>query len=125
METDIENLNFIPAGPTPPNPSELLLNGAFDDLINDLKTQYDLIILDTPPAGLVTDGLLAMKKADLAIYIIRANYSKKILTKTLDRLVNVNNFKNISVVLNAVPRSSGNGYGYGYYDEKSIAKESN
>ncbi|MEM9391545.1 MAG: polysaccharide biosynthesis tyrosine autokinase [Bacteroidota bacterium] len=125
MQTDVDNLHFIPAGPTPPNPSELLLNGAFDDLVNDLKTQYDLILLDTPPAGLVTDGLLAMKKADLAIYIIRANYSKKVFTKTLDRLVNINNFNNISVILNAVPRSSGNGYGYGYYDEKSIAKGSN
>lgn len=118
--TDVDNLHFIPAGPTPPNPSELLLNGAFENLLNSLKKEYDLVMLDTPPAGLVTDGLLAMKKADLAIYIIRANYSKKVFTKTLDRLVKVNNFENISVILNAVPRSSGNSYGYGYYDEKSI-----
>lgn len=121
-DTSVENLHFIPAGPTPPNPSELLLNGAFDSLIQSLKDRYDLVILDTPPAGLVTDGLLAMKKADMAIYIIRANYSKKAFTKTLDRLVNVNDFKNISVILNAVPRSSGNGYGYGYYDETILAK---
>ncbi|MEM6522885.1 MAG: polysaccharide biosynthesis tyrosine autokinase [Bacteroidota bacterium] len=118
LSTDVDNLHFIPAGPTPPNPSELLLNGAFESLLNSLKKEYDLVILDTPPAGLVTDSLLAMKKANLAIYIIRANYSKKVFTKTLDRLVKVNNFENISVVLNAVPRSSGKTYGYGYYDEK-------
>ena len=123
--TDIENLHFIPAGPTPPNPSELLLNGAFKNLISELIESYDLVILDTPPAGLVTDGLLAMKMADLAIYILRANNSKQVFTKTLDRLVKVNNFQNISVILNAVPRSAGNGYGYGYYDEKSIAQASN
>ncbi len=120
VKTRIENLDYIPAGPTPPNPSELLLNNEFNELISSLKNSYDLIVLDTPPAGLVTDGILAMKKADLAIYIVRANYSKKTFLKTLERLVRVNQFKNISVILNAVPKTSGNGYGYGYYDEKAM-----
>ncbi len=120
-KTRIDNLHYIPAGPTPPNPSELMLNPEFDDLISNLQKIYDLVILDTPPAGLVTDGILAMKKADLAIYIVRANYSRKAFLKTLERLVRVNQFKNISVILNAVPKTSGNGYGYGYYDEKSLA----
>ncbi|TRX48193.1 polysaccharide biosynthesis tyrosine autokinase [Fulvivirga sp. M361] len=123
VNTRIENLSYIPAGPTPPNPSELLLNGAFENLINELKKSYDLVILDTPPAGLVTDGIIAMKKADLAIYIVRASYSKKVFVKTLNRLVKAHHFKNISVILNATARSSGNGYGYGYYDEKGIASK--
>ncbi len=120
QKTRISNLDFINAGPTPPNPAELLLNGAFDNLLLKLKADYDVIILDTPPVGLVTDGILAMKKADLAIYTFRANYSKNMFVKTLNRLITVNQFKNIAVILNALPNLRGGqyGYGYGYYDEK-------
>ncbi|MEP2772824.1 MAG: polysaccharide biosynthesis tyrosine autokinase [Fulvivirga sp.] len=118
VKTNIENLDYIPAGPTPPNPSELLLNGEFENLIKQLKIHYDLIILDTPPVGLVTDGVLAMKKADLAIYIVRANYTKKLFLSTLNRLINVNQFKNLAVVLNASSTTGSNSYGYGYYEEK-------
>ena len=118
VESRVENLHYINAGPTPPNPSELLLNGEFEDLLNRLKLIYDVIILDTPPVGLVTDGILAMKKADLAIYVVRANYSKRDFIKTLNRLVSVNQFKNLAVLLNALPqlRSNNYGYGYGYYE---------
>lgn len=126
VKTRIENLDYINAGPTPPNPSELMLNGEFDDFLDQLKRRYDLIILDTPPVGLVTDGILAMKKADLAIYVVRANYSKRDFLKTLDRLMVVNQFKNIAVILNALPsqRSNNYGYGYGYYDDKPTKKAS-
>lgn len=117
VKTNIENLDYIPAGPTPPNPSELLLNGEFENLIKELKNHYDLIILDTPPVGLVTDGVLAMKKADLAIYIVRANYTKKLFLSTLNRLINVNQFKHLAVVLNASSITGRNSYGYGYYEE--------
>jgi tyrosine-protein kinase Etk/Wzc len=118
-KTRIENLDYINAGPTPPNPSELLLNGEFDSLLMKLKANYDVIILDTPPVGLVTDGILAMKKADLSIYIARANYSQHSFMRTLNKLVTVNQFKNMAVILNALPQSrTGNyGYGYGYYEE--------
>ncbi len=118
VKTNIENLDYIPAGPTPPNPSELLLNGEFENLIKRLKQNYDLIVLDTPPVGLVTDGVLAMKKADLAIYIVRANYTKKLFLSTLNRLINVNQFKNLAVILNASSTTGSNSYGYGYYEEK-------
>ncbi|MDX1630215.1 MAG: capsular biosynthesis protein, partial [Fulvivirga sp.] len=105
--------------PTPPNPSELLLNGEFELLLQKLKLQYDLILLDTPPVGLVTDGVLAMKKADLGIYIVRANYSKRVFLTTLNRLKSVNQFDNLAVVLNAASTSGTNSYGYGYYEEKN------
>ncbi|UII23307.1 GumC family protein [Fulvivirga ligni] len=118
QKTEIENLDFISAGPTPPNPSELLLNGEFDQLLEDLKKIYDIIILDTPPVGLVTDGVLAMKKADLALYIVRSNYSKKIFLNTLNKLREVNNFKNLAVILNAASIVGAKSYGYGYYEEK-------
>ncbi|MBL6444832.1 polysaccharide biosynthesis tyrosine autokinase [Fulvivirga sp. 29W222] len=118
QKTAVENLDYIPAGPTPPNPSELLLNGEYDSLINKLKHDYDIIILDTPPVGLVTDGILAMKKANLAIYVVRAHYSRKIFLNTLNRLISVNQFKNIAVILNATSNIGANSYGYGYYEEK-------
>ncbi|MTI20054.1 polysaccharide biosynthesis tyrosine autokinase [Fulvivirga sp. RKSG066] len=118
VPTEIEGFDYVPAGPTPPNPSELILNGEFEILLEKLKASYDLIILDTPPVGLVTDGVLAMKRADLAIYIVRANYTKKLFLRTLNRLINVNQFKNLAVVLNASSTSGSNSYGYGYYEEK-------
>ena len=112
--TEIENLDFIPAGPTPPNPSELILSDNLDKMLEQLKESYDVIILDTPPIGLVTDGLLAMKKADLPLYVVRADYSKKAFIKTLNKLIKGNRFKNLAVLLNSLRSSKNRGYGYGY-----------
>ena len=116
--TELKNLDYIPAGPTPPNPSELLLNGEFNNLLQKLSEQYDLIVLDTPPVGVVTDGLLAMRKADLPIYVFRANYSKKDFLKVFNRLQKVNNIQNLAVILNAVPQGNDSYYNAGYYEEK-------
>jgi tyrosine-protein kinase Etk/Wzc len=110
----LDNLYFMPSGPIPPNPAELLLSSNFDALLQNLKLLYDVVILDTPPIGLVTDGIIAMRKADLPLYIFRAHYSKRFFTKTLNRLIKVNKFNNIAVVLNAVKFTRGQGYGYGY-----------
>ncbi len=115
-KTSMEGFDFIPSGPHPPNPSELLLNGAFEGLLDELRDLYDYIVIDTPPVGLVTDGIMAMKRADLSIYVVRANYSKKDFLKNLDRIVSINKLSNVAVVLNALP-SSGKTYGYGYYHE--------
>ncbi len=89
-KTALEGLDFISAGPHPPNPSELLLNGEFEGLLNELRARYDYIVIDTPPVGLVTDGIMAMKRADLSIYVVRANYSKKDFLKNLERIVSIN-----------------------------------
>jgi len=116
VKTPIETFDFIPSGPHPPNPSELLLNGEFNELISTLKQNYDFIILDTPPVGLVTDGIMAMRQADVCIYIFRANYSKKEYLTNLQRIISVNKFSNITTLLNSVPQN-GKPYGYGYYEE--------
>ncbi|EMR02837.1 GumC family protein [Cesiribacter andamanensis] len=113
-KTAIPNLDYIPAGPTPPNPSELVMNSDFDAILSKLKERYDVIVMDTPPVGLVTDGILIMQKVDLALYVFRANYSRKAYFNTLNRLVNVNQFTNLSVIVNGVSRRKGYGYGYGY-----------
>jgi tyrosine-protein kinase Etk/Wzc len=121
VKTPIENFDFIPSGPHPPNPSELLLTKEFSDLITNLKQNYDFIILDTPPVGLVTDGIMAMRIADTSIYIFRANYSKKDFITNLKRIVNVHKFSNVTMILNAVP-TTGKTYGYGYYEKESGRK---
>lgn len=78
FKTKIANLDVLPAGPVPPNPSELIMSDHMKNLLQELKTQYDYIIVDTPPIGLVTDALLAMKYADINLYIVRQKYSKNI-----------------------------------------------
>ncbi len=111
--TDLENLDFIPAGPIPPNPSELILNDSYEDLLNELKSKYEFIILDTPPIGLVTDAIQSMKKSDLQMYVMRADYSQRSFVKSLENLKKVNHFSNLTVVFNSL-KSNGRGYGYGY-----------
>ncbi len=116
-KTELETFDYIASGPHPPNPSELLMNGEFEDLLTELKANYDYIILDTPPVGLVTDGIMAMKRADVSIYIFRTNYSKKDFINNLQRIININRFTSITTLLNALPSSGENSYGYGYYEE--------
>ena len=116
QSTEIENLDFIPAGPHPPNPSELLLNGEFTDMLEELKSKYDFVIIDTPPVGLVTDGIMAMKRSDLSIYVVRANYSKREFLANIRRIEKLHRLKGLAVVLNAQP-VPGKTYGYGYYEE--------
>ena len=118
INTSLENLDYIPSGPHPPNPSELLLNGEFSLLLEDLKREYDFIVLDTPPIGLVTDGTMAMKRANLCIYVFRANYSKKEFIQSLQRMISINKFTNLAIVVNALPVSSKT-YGYGYYEDRT------
>ena len=126
-DTDVEGLYYLAAGPIPPNPSELLLGEGFDKFIEQATQKFDLVILDTPPVGLVTDGVIIMKKADLNLYVVRADYSRKIFLKTLQKLIRMNKFRNLSLILNSVKISRQKGYGYGtgygygygqgYYDE--------
>ncbi|MEX2234854.1 MAG: polysaccharide biosynthesis tyrosine autokinase [Cyclobacteriaceae bacterium] len=125
LPTPVKNFDYLPSGPHPPNPSELLLYGEFSELLADLKKHYDVIILDTPPVGLVTDGIMAMKRADVSLYVFRANYSKKEFLHNLQRIISINKFSNITTLLNAVT-TPGKTYGYGYYEDngKSITLKS-
>ncbi len=117
ISTPNVSMDYLPAGPHPPNPSELLLNGTFDQLLTNLKSKYDFIIMDTPPVGLVTDGVMVMKKSDVTIYVLRANYSKKEFINNLSRLTKINKLTNVAVVVNALA-INGKAYGYGYYEEE-------
>jgi len=123
VKTDLQDLHYIPSGPLPPNPSELLLSERFHEIIVKLQDEYDTIILDTPPIGLVTDAVMVMRSTDLKLFVVRADYSRRPYLKIVNRLININKFKNIGVVVNALKGQGGYGYGYGYgygsnyYDE--------
>ncbi|MFP4089426.1 MAG: polysaccharide biosynthesis tyrosine autokinase [Cyclobacteriaceae bacterium] len=118
--TKIDRLDVITAGPIPPNPSELIISEAFDQMLAELKSRYDIIIVDTPPVGLVTDGVLVMEKADIPLYIFRADYSRRNFAANLNRLHQSGKFPNMAVVLNGLSQSGSgyayNKYGYGYYE---------
>ncbi len=117
VKTTLENFDFLPSGPHPPNPSELLLNGEFSELLEDLRKEYDFVVIDTPPVGLVTDGIMAMKRSDLSIYVFRANYSRHDFMDNLNRVITINKLTHVSTVVNALP-INGNTYGYGYYEDR-------
>ncbi len=124
QRTELENLDFIPAGPIPPNPSELVLGGAFNLLIDELKKSYDVIIIDTPPVGLVTDGIHALKIASIPIYVFRADVSRKSYLRNVSRMARINKLKNLSLVLNSTRNNASDNYGYnkGYYEQSKPSK---
>lgn len=121
VDTNIDGLHYLPNGPIPPNPAELLMNSEFECLLDELKQNYDFIVMDTPPAGLVTDGVMAIKRADLSIYVFRCNYSRKENLRTLNRLIQINKITNIAVVFNDFIPPTDNGFGY-YIEEKKKNK---
>jgi capsular exopolysaccharide synthesis family protein len=125
-KTQFENLDIILSGPIPPNPSELLNTEKMGSFINELKKEYKYLIIDTPPIGLVTDGLILMEHSDINIYVVRQNYTTKEMVKNFDEMVKNNNIPKINLIINGIStdKSSygygygyGDTYGYGYYDD--------
>ncbi|RLD25750.1 MAG: sugar transporter, partial [Bacteroidetes bacterium] len=112
--THIDDLDVIVSGSVPPNPSELLMGAKMDSFIADLKTHYDIIVLDSPPLGLVTDAIELVDYADATIYIIRQNYTKKDMLSLINDKYKKGVMKNVSFVLNYYTHKKRQGYGYGY-----------
>jgi capsular exopolysaccharide synthesis family protein len=110
------NLKFdiIFSGTIPPNPSELLSNGRFELLLNELKKEYDYVIVDTAPTLLVTDTTLITHLADAILYVTRANFTDRKLFTFISELKHLNNIQNIGIILNNVGDNKGYGYGYSY-----------
>lgn len=130
QETFVKNLSLLSAGPIPPNPSELLLSTKMATLLGNLKESFDVIVVDTPPIGLVSDALHLSQLADHTIFVIRQNFTPTATVKMVEEMYRQERLKNVSIVLNDVQLkkygySYGYGYGYGYgsgyYEEsKSI-----
>jgi len=111
-----ENLFIIPSGPLPDNPSELLMNGKIEDLLDFLNGIFDYIIIDIAPVGPVTDAYVLSSLCDVTLYVIRHKYTPKVFVERLDENNKIKKLKNIALVFNGIlPRGFGkNNYGYGY-----------
>ncbi|MCT3924704.1 polysaccharide biosynthesis tyrosine autokinase [Elizabethkingia anophelis] len=111
------HLDVIYSGMIPPNPTELLTNGRYEQLLEELKAKYDYIIVDTAPLMLVTDTFLIADLADATIYVTRSKYTEKTLIEFANNNIDQKKIKNVGFVLNDVNKNYfgyGNKYGYGY-----------
>ena len=115
-------LDVIPSGPIPPNPSELIMSKRMDELIETLRKKYDYIILDSPPVGLVTDGFLLARHADVTLFVVRQDVTRKQHIRHINQMYADNKFNKPGILFNAVKTHGinyaynyGYGYGYGYY----------
>lgn len=115
-----DNLYVIPGGPVPPNPNELLLSKNLELMFEQLKTQFDYIIVDSAPIGVVSDSYILVPFADLELYVTRANYSTKRCLKVMHQAIDSGRMPNCYMVLNGVnvKSSSYNYRRYGYYAKK-------
>lgn len=105
--------DVIYSGAITPNPTELLSNGRYQELVEKLKPMYDYIILDTAPLMLVTDSFLISDVADLTVYVTRSRYTEKELIEFANRQIGEKKIKNVGFILNDVDKKN-SGYGYGY-----------
>jgi tyrosine-protein kinase Etk/Wzc len=134
--TDVSpNLFIIPSGAIPPNPSELILNGKLDELLQYLDTIFDYIIIDTAPTAPVTDAYILSPMCDTTIYVVRHKVTPKGYIKMLDENAKVRGLKNLAIVFNGVKNRGvgginygygygyGKEYGYGYGEEKKSKKK--
>ncbi len=111
----VPSLYVISSGAIPPNPSELLLSTRVPTLFNELKKDFDYVVVDSAPVGLVTDGQLLSKHADAVLYVSRMNYTYKEQLRNAEELQESGKIKRMSLVLNDVKTRGGvYGYGYGY-----------
>ncbi|MFW0714242.1 GumC family protein [Pedobacter sp. N23S346] len=112
------NMFIISSGPLPPNPAETIMSEHTDNLIAQLKEQFDYIIMDAPPVGIITDAQLLAKYADVTLYIVRQKVTQKNQLSIVDQLYRTNRMNNLGIVVNdIVPKDYGYGYGYGSYGE--------
>ena len=111
-ETKYDNLYIVPSGAIPPNPSELISNNKTEELFKILREKFEVIIIDTPPIGLVADARILMDYSDCHLYVVRANYTdKEHMGYSLNNLM-LENISHMGLILNDIPLKD---KGYGYY----------
>lgn len=109
-----DKLFVLPCGPIPPNPAELLLDEKFNELFDYLRSEFDVVVMDTAPVGMVSDALTLSKFANCTLYIVRQGHTFKKQIALIDELYQSGKLPKISIVLNDVKVQAGYGYGYGY-----------
>ena len=113
-----DNLDLLLAGPIPPNPTELMSRPSLDKVINILREQYDYVLIDTAPVGLVTDTMQIGRVADATVYMCRADYTPRSSFDLINSLASEKKLPNMSIVINGIDMSKkkyGYYYGYGKY----------
>ena len=113
-----KNLFILPGGAVPPNPTELLARDGLEKAIETLKENFDYVILDTAPVGMVTDTLLIGRVADLSVYVCRADYTRKAEFTLINELAENNKLPNLCIAINGLDlqkKKYGYYYGYGKY----------
>lgn len=120
METKYENLYLVPSGPIPPNPAELLLKDRMKEFLNHLENEFEIVIMDTPPIGLVSETMDLLRFSDVNLYIVRQNYTHKKYLLMINDLYANDQIGNIYAVFNGMKAGGdvydfgGYNYGYGY-----------
>ena len=112
-----KNLDVLPVGTIPPNPTELLSDNRLTELLEQLRAEYDYVFLDCPPTNIVADTSIVAKEADSTLFIIRCGLLDRRMVPELDNIYKSGQFNHMSLILNGVDYDS-NRYGYhkyGYY----------
>lgn len=121
METETENLFFVPAGEIMPNPTELLENGRIETFLSEAKKRFDYIILDNAPFSMVSDSMTTSSLANISLYLVRINKTNRKSIKEIEKVIELNNIKNAAIVINGTNVSGlSKGYvkkGYGVYSK--------
>ncbi|UKT63255.1 GumC family protein [Pedobacter mucosus] len=113
------NMFIISSGPLPPNPAETLMNEKMPDLMEKLKEQFDYIIMDAPPIGIIADAQLLAPYADVTLYLVRQKFTKKDQLGIINDLYKNAKMKNLAIVVNdIITKHYGYGYGYGTYGQE-------
>jgi len=116
-----ENLYIIPCGPVPPNPSELLLNPRMDLLMKKVKEEFDVVVIDTAPLGLVSDAVTLSNYVDSTLFVVRNDFTQKNQLKMIEEVYRENRLPRLCLVINDIKIHGGYGkyYGYGGYGYSS------
>ncbi len=117
-KTHIENLDVMLSGPMPPNPSEMVTSDELKQIFELAKQKYDYVIIDTPPAGLITDSLYMMQFADMVFFVLNTKFATRRIVKEVNQIIENNGITHFTYILNGTKRKRAkyyyNGYGYGY-----------
>jgi tyrosine-protein kinase Etk/Wzc len=113
-ETAIKNLYYGQSGPIPPNPAELIEGDRMQEFLEKAKTEFDYIIIDTPPIAIVSDTLLLSAFVDVNIFVVRQRYSSKNTLELVEELYSNGKLKNMNIVINDINLSGYYGYGLRY-----------
>ena len=117
-QSKVPGLYILPCGTVPPNPTELVARPSLDKAIEILKEQFDYVILDTAPIGMVTDTRLITRVADLCVYVCRVGYTRKNEFELVKELEREEKFPYFGILVNGIDmdkRKNGYYYGYGRY----------